>query len=81
MSVWLNFLATKMTLIRELGVMVIDQGGMWVDLPLDAVEAEDEVPEQVALPPPVPQRLMRTLGIEATEAEPPADSRPTPSPP
>jgi hypothetical protein len=36
MSVWLNYLAERMRLYRELGIMRIDDRGMWIDEPLEA---------------------------------------------
>jgi hypothetical protein len=35
MSVWLNYLAERMRLYRELGVMRLDDRGMWIDEPLE----------------------------------------------
>ncbi len=34
MSVWLNYYAERMRLMRELGVMQLDEHGSWLDLPL-----------------------------------------------
>jgi len=62
MSVWLNFLATRMTLMRELGIMRIDERGMWVDEPLPC--AATEVPEMEEIPPPVPREVIQAMEIE-----------------
>ncbi len=35
MSVWLNYYATRMLLYRELGIMELDDRGIWIDRPLD----------------------------------------------
>jgi hypothetical protein len=35
MSVWLNYLAQRMRLYRELGIMRLDDKGLWIDEPLD----------------------------------------------
>jgi hypothetical protein len=35
MSVWLNYLAERMRLYRELGIMRLDDRGTWIDEPLD----------------------------------------------
>ena len=55
MSVWLNYQAARMTLMRELGVMEIDENGMWVDLPPS--DAPKVPREGASLPPPVPDFL------------------------
>jgi len=34
MSVWLSYYATRMRLSRELGVMIVDQDGIWIDEPI-----------------------------------------------
>jgi hypothetical protein len=52
MSVWIGYQAAKMRLYRELGLMQLDQNGLWIETPIFAAErasAEDE-----PLPPPVP---------------------------
>lgn len=58
MSVWLNYYATRMTLMRELGIMEIDENGMWVDRPLAEVFEPVEI---VPLPPDVPEGLIPLL--------------------
>ena len=54
MSVWLNYHAARMSLYRDLGVMRIDERGLWIDEPLeDAIRASaDDCP----LP---PDRIVR----------------------
>jgi hypothetical protein len=56
MSVWLNYHATRMRLMRELGIIRLDERGLWIDEPLEAAlrAAEEELP----LPPPVPLEWM-----------------------
>jgi hypothetical protein len=52
MSVWIGYQAAKMRLYRELGLMQLDEYGLWIETPIFAAErasAEDE-----PLPPPVP---------------------------
>jgi len=68
MSVWLNYLANRMTLMRDLGIMIIDARGMWVDQPLDEILAEQPEPEEMPLPPPVPNDLLLELEVVAPEA-------------
>jgi outer membrane protein TolC len=63
MSVWLNYLATRMTLMRGLGIMIIDARGMWVDLPLNEVIAQQPPPEEIPLPPSVPNEWWRKLEV------------------
>jgi hypothetical protein len=76
MSVWVNFLAERMTLMRELGIMVIDERGMWLDVPLSEILAEQPEPEVAPLPPPVPNDLLHALDTVA-----PAEPLPAPPPP
>jgi hypothetical protein len=39
MGVWLNYYAARMRLSRELGIMVVDQDGIWIDEPIpDTIE-------------------------------------------
>ena len=78
MSVWLNHLASRMTLMRELGIMIIDERGMWVDRPLDEILAEQPEPEEAPLPPPVPNALLRELDAVAPEAPLPEPTPPDP---
>jgi hypothetical protein len=56
MSVWLNYYATRMQLMRELGLMQIDEQGRWIDTPLSAVDLP--APEELAPPPAVPIEWM-----------------------
>jgi len=52
MSVWLNYYATRMILMRELGIMELDEEGRWIDTPVDWTLY---VPtEGIELPPDVP---------------------------
>ncbi|MEX1042926.1 MAG: hypothetical protein WDZ51_19990 [Pirellulaceae bacterium] len=53
MSVWLNYEATRLRLHRELGLMEIDEEGLWVDRPLALADRLSA--EEVELPPSVPQ--------------------------
>jgi len=61
MSVWINYLAGRMTLMRELGIMVIDERGMWLDIPLSEILVEQPTPEVIPLPPPAPNGLLHAL--------------------
>jgi hypothetical protein len=89
MSVWLNYYSERMQLMRDLGVMQIDERGMWIDQPLDAVLAQIGMPCP-PIPPEVPEEWLRDVGIdpnhpEATETLPiapkelvPGDAKPMP---
>ena len=61
MSVWLNYHAGRMRLLRDLGIIRIDEEGLWVEESVqDALDAAmDGVP--VELPPDVPEQWYRTL--------------------
>jgi hypothetical protein len=61
MSVWINYLAERMTLMRELGILVIDDRGMWVDIPLSEILCEQPEPEVLPLRTPVPNGLIHAL--------------------
>lgn len=72
MSVWLNHYATRMSLLRDMGVMRIDDQGRWVDLPLDQLLAEATQPCEI--PPEVPMEWLRDAGIAPEDvATPPAE--------
>ena len=56
MSVWLNYYATRMILMRELGIMELDNEGRWIDAP---VEWSLYMPtEAIEIPPDVPREWM-----------------------
>jgi hypothetical protein len=70
LAAWLNYYATRMRLYRELGIMMLDEQGGWIDCPLPgshqdtSPEAEDRDLEEIP-PPAVP-----THWIELAEAIP-----------
>ncbi|MEX2288586.1 MAG: hypothetical protein WD648_15925 [Planctomycetaceae bacterium] len=52
MSVWLNYLAARMRLYRELGVMRLDERGVWIEEPLEMAVRATQL--ECPLPPSVP---------------------------
>ena len=79
MSVWLNYYAGRMTLMRELGLMEIDENGLWVDVPLE--EALAAAPSGCPLPPNVPQQWRDEYAIPPSpraDGDAPADGKPSP---
>jgi hypothetical protein len=60
LGVWLNYYAAKMRLAREMGVMLLDRDGAWME---NAINGDRAAPEE--LPPPVPADL-----IEAVDSDP-----------
>ncbi len=56
MSVWLNYYATRMQLMRKLGLMQLDEQGRWIDTPL--TPSARPAPEEIAPPPAVPIEWM-----------------------
>lgn len=70
LSVWLNYYAAKMRLARELGVMMLDQDGRWIEMPppsstddtndvdrsLDLIDSDGD-----DLPPPLPNELLESV--------------------
>ena len=75
MSVWLNYQATRMQLYRELGVMQIDENGLWVDRPLaEAVKTPEAAESCPQLPPNTagqwgPQQDETLENVNASESE------------
>ncbi|NLF72324.1 MAG: TolC family protein [Candidatus Anammoximicrobium sp.] len=65
MSVWLNYYATRMQLMRELGLMQLDEQGRWIDTPL--TRSDQPATEAIATPPAVPVEWMQL----ANQEEPP----------
>ncbi len=65
MSVWLNYYATRMQLMRELGLMRLDEEGRWIDAPLPA--SGPSAPEEIAPPPAVPIEWMNAAFRDAPE--------------
>jgi hypothetical protein len=67
MSVWLNYYATRMTLVRDLGLMQLDENGLWIDRPLDDSLRLDD--DDCELPPAIPVAWLAAAGVEADEPE------------
>lgn len=67
MSVWLNYYATRMQLERDMGIMELDDRGMWIEEPWEVLD--DGQPEAYPLPPPVPEELLRKLNPEEPKVE------------
>jgi len=67
MSVWLNYYARRMTLMRDLGIMEIDETGRWIDRPLGEVLAQ--TPEEPPLPPPLPAEWLQQAGVDPRELD------------
>lgn len=61
MSVWLNHYATRMVIMRELGLMELDERGIWIDVPLDEALARVEECYIEPLPPAVPDEWIKAL--------------------
>jgi outer membrane protein TolC len=56
MSVWLNYYASRLALVRDMGIMALDEEGRWIDIPISDVDGETPecVPTPEAVPPAVP---------------------------
>lgn len=73
MSVWLAYYGTHMQLVRDLGVMQLDENGLWVAQPLDQFERMG--PDECLLPPEIPAQWFKDL--EAAGAGPlPSETQP-----
>jgi hypothetical protein len=66
MSVWLNHYATRMALERDLGTMMVDGEGRWIDSGGGIPRAGQT--EELELPPPVPPQLIQELNEAAAAA-------------
>ena len=64
MSVWLNYYARRMVLMRDLGVMKLDENGRWIDEPLEEALGNTETEEALPLPPAVPIEWLQEAGLE-----------------
>lgn len=74
MSAWLNYESERMQLVRDLGVMQLDDRGRWIDRPLEELIAD--VPEDpYPLPPSPTAEMLREAGVMPEEI-PPADPLP-----
>jgi len=68
MSVWLNYHAARMRLARELGIMMLDHDGSWIDHPIpnssldNSSDSDKSSLKELPLPPAVP-----TEWIELTD--------------
>ena len=64
LNVWLSYLATRIRLYRELGIMDLDRDGRWMEsplpdsmmqeTPLEVFEPDEEVPPPSPMPPEIP---------------------------
>lgn len=65
MSVVLNHYETRMLLYRELGIMELDDCGMWIDKPIEDADwlTEDDCP----LPPSLPNEWLEDAGVGLKE--------------
>ena len=62
MSAWLNHYETRMMLYRDLGIMELDDEGMWIDRPLNESEWLEE--DLCPLPPPIPNHWMNEVDVQ-----------------
>ena len=67
MSVVLNHLENRILLYRDLGIMELDDCGMWIDRPIN--EADWLTEEECPMPPDVPMDWLRDAGIDPHEVE------------
>lgn len=87
MSVWLNYQASRMRLLRELGIMQIGDDGEWIEMPIE--EATRAAASECPMPPSVPRRWFDVLdkldgaapeasGDSGKPTEKPVDAPPVP---
>ncbi len=65
-SVVLNHYENRMILYRELGVMELDDCGMWIDKPLNQSDWLND--DQCPMPPGVPLEWMQDAGVDPNDA-------------
>ena len=71
MSVWISYEANVMRLYRELGIMQLDDNGLWIRTPIFAAERASAA--DAPLPPPVPQQWIDAAeGVDDAGAPGPA---------
>ncbi len=58
-SIWINYYATRASLAYQLGVMELDENGVWIDRPFSMADRAEG--ENLSLPPPVPQEWLDHL--------------------
>ena len=58
-SIWINYYATRASLAYQLGVMNLDENGVWIDMPF--TDCSRMGAEETVLPPPVPQEWLDYL--------------------
>jgi hypothetical protein len=58
-SIWINYYASRASLARELGVMDLDEHGIWIEKPFELASHSRD--EELPLPPPVPQEWLDHL--------------------
>ena len=78
MSVWLRYQATKMLLYRELGLMHLDDQGLWIETPL--FSAERAPAENHPIPPAIPPEWMEGEPLPPDGTAEPALPEPPPLP-
>ncbi|MBI1310422.1 hypothetical protein GC176_03875 [bacterium] len=69
MSVWLNYYAGRMALMRDLGIMRLDENGMWIDESIE--EALSAASGELELPPEIPSEWLDTLERDDVAPGPP----------
>ncbi len=67
MSVVLNYYQSRMLLYRNLGIMELDDCGMWIERPIEDAECLTEA--ECPMPPEVPNEWMDDAGVSPTDVE------------
>ena len=68
LDVWLSYIATRMRLYRELGIMSLDSEGQWLEYPLPGSEIQDRsidwlLPNESDLPPLPPSASQQYIDL------------------
>ena len=58
-SIWINYYASRASLAQQLGVMDLDENGIWIEKPFELASRSRD--EELPLPPPVPQEWLDHL--------------------
>ena len=71
MSVWLNYYAERMTFMKDLGLLQLNDRGLWVDIPIDQLLGECDLTDPYPLPPEAPQEWLDDAGVRPEEIDAP----------
>jgi len=75
MSVWLNYYASRMAIIRDMGIFELDEEGIWIDRPFVADQWLNANAD-CELPPSVPLQWLNDAGVDESDLPPGVEELP-----